>query len=405
MGELISDMAAEQACLGSLLLRHDLAEEVFAVCPPGEFVHYEPLAHVLADLAGVAGVDLHRVLEELRRRGLESRIGGADLLRLTDRAWAPAHAVDYARDVAHVAKRRLLRESATRAAQMAENPACDLGLAAALLIADAERAGTASGAGGDLATDVLDFVQGSKEFDWLLPGLLETGDRLLFVAGPGVGKSMLLEQIAVMAAAGVHPFTCKPIEPVKTLLVDLEYGDRLLRRRFDDLLGRAARFGRPVKPGMLRVARRPEGIDLCGDDAAWLAGKVAADPPGILVIGPLYKCYRGNVNDEQTARQVTAELDAIRVRHGLALVMEAHGRKDHVAGTRSGDPRGSSLFADWPEFGFQLRPVENNAAVCDVKAFRGQRDERSFPERIRHGGPLAWPWVECEPASEWGVVA
>ncbi len=43
------------------------------------------------------------------------------------------------------------------------------------------------------------------EADWVIPALLRRGDRLLITAGEGDGKSVLCAQIAVCAAAGLHP--------------------------------------------------------------------------------------------------------------------------------------------------------------------------------------------------------
>jgi RecA-family ATPase len=40
----------------------------------------------------------------------------------------------------------------------------------------------------------------------VIPGLLERRDRLMLTGEEGLGKSYLLRQIAVMAAAGLDPF-------------------------------------------------------------------------------------------------------------------------------------------------------------------------------------------------------
>jgi hypothetical protein len=44
------------------------------------------------------------------------------------------------------------------------------------------------------------------EPDWLIPDLLERRDRLILTGEEGLGKSYLLRQIAIMAAAGLDPF-------------------------------------------------------------------------------------------------------------------------------------------------------------------------------------------------------
>jgi 5S rRNA maturation endonuclease (ribonuclease M5) len=244
--------------------------------------------------------------------------------------------------------------------------------------------------GPELAPDLYEFLAGSESYDWIVPGLLERGDRLILTGFEGLGKSTMTQQLAVMMAAGLHPFSAQPIQPVRVLYVDCENGARHLRRKLRPLEAAARRRGHPVEAGIWRILHKPRGIDLAGDGAAWLLERVTLHKPDVLFIGPLYRLHDGDPKDEPPARRIAAALDAARVQADCAVVIEAHA--GHGYGSeRSVRPFGSSLWLRWPEFGLGLRPsAEGRAGSVDVVKWRGSRDERSWPTRLDRG--TTWPW-------------
>ena len=247
----------------------------------------------------------------------------------------------------------------------------------------------------ELAMDVHDLLAGSDEYDWLVPDLLERGDRLVITGFEGFGKSTLIRQFAVRIAAGIHPFEGTLIDGSKRVLyVDCENGIAHSRRKFRPLVQSVANVGHPVPKGQLRVVFRPEGLHLVGaDDRAWLLERVTAYRPDLLIIGPFYRLHRSNPNDESAARDVVAALDAARAVNGCALIVEAHaGHGDQI--DRSVRPRGSSLLLGWPEFGYGLKPIpgetgDDHSPLAFV-SWRGDRDDRKFPRRIQRGPYLTW---------------
>lgn len=232
--------------------------------------------------------------------------------------------------------------------------------------------------------------QEEEPYDWIVPGLLERGDRTIITGYEGQGKSTLIRQMAVQIASGIHPFTLEPIEARPTMLLDCENSQRQVRRKLGSL-GIAA--GEDYRPGMMHLDFRPEGIDLTkGDDYAWLDEIVAmvaeADPaPEILLIGPIYKMGNGDPTSEEVAKAVASTLDHLRVKHNLALIIEAHIPYTETAtkGKRVERPYGASLWSRWPEFGLFLDP---DGAI---RHWRGQRDEREWPAKLMRGEP--WPWM------------
>jgi hypothetical protein len=224
-----------------------------------------------------------------------------------------------------------------------------------------------------------------EEYDWLVPGLLERGDRLMLTGKEGEGKSTLLRQIGICAAAGLHPFTFGPIDPLKVLLIDCENSFRQLRREFTKALLPLApqqradmtqRFFVEVKTEglVLNVAKHPDG------DRAWLEDMVKSGNPELVILGPIYKVIEGNPLDEEPNRELVKFLDRLRITYGFAVLLEAHTPHDQQR------PYGWSGWKRWPEFGLHLD------ANGELSRWRGDRDARAWPERLIKGGEGDWLW-------------
>ncbi len=251
----------------------------------------------------------------------------------------------------------------------------------------------------ELAPDLWEFIHaGDDPYDWIIPGLLERSDRLILTGFEGLGKSMLLRQMAVMIAAGLHPFHWNryaDCRPHKVLFIDCENSVRQSRRKFAPLASQSIHYQRRVPDGLLRLIHKPEGIDLTTDEwARWLLERVTAHKPDVLFIGPYYRLHNANMNDELPARKVATVLDHVRTAVDCALVTEAHAGHGEQGIKRSVRPAGSSLLLRWPEFGMGIRPATDdpNLRVVELTPWRGGRDDREWPRYLTHGGPNDWPW-------------
>ena len=277
-------------------------------------------------------------------------------------------------------------------------------LAAGLSLADFEVTWQQGDADADLAPDLYEFLATpDPENDWVIPDILERGDRLIWTGFEGLGKSVMVRQLAICAAAGIHPFDNVPITPRRVLFIDCENPDRKSRRHFRRLEDIARKQGFPVPAGAFRILQRPAGIDLTREeDQAWLLERVTAHKPDLLVIGPFYRLHMADTNEEQAARTVVAALDTVRVKADCALITEAHA--GHGAGggfTRNLRPVGSSLLMRWPEFGYGIMPhpdaEADDGGHCrwvQVQPWRGPREERAWPRELVWGThELDWPWV------------
>lgn len=249
----------------------------------------------------------------------------------------------------------------------------------------------------DLAPDLHAFLSVvDPPTTWVIPGLLERGDRLIWTGTEGLGKSMVTRMLAVSAAAGVQPFTGDHFPPQKVLFIDCENSERQSRKHFRNLERVARLRSSPVPPEGMFIVHRQAGIDLArAEDATWLMERVTAHRPDLLVCGPFYRLHAADKEEESAARKVVAALDAARLAVDCALIVEHHAPHGQN-GVRALRPFGSSLLMRWPEMGMGIAPASDDQPCknVEVKAWRGNRDERHWPKALRWGTEeYDWPWV------------
>lgn len=405
------DLGAEQSLLGAVLTNPDLAGPALLAVPADAWWHPRHVtiaAAITGRLRAGKPVDPQLVLADLLgRQGAGDDIGPY-LITLMQRAWQTAHAPNYADRVLYCAGRRNLDRAVVDLRQRLDQswvngwdePITEFTKPLRHAIDLAEQADV--GIADDTPSLTLaDLLAGQEQHDWLVPGLLERGERIILTGAEGLGKSFVISQFGLCLAAGLHPFTGHPIDhQLRVLVVDCENGLSQSRRRFRaiaDRLGRSADSAR----ANLRLELRPNGLDLLAQDAAWLDRKVALNAPDLLVVGPLYRLHYQNMNDELAARELVRVLDTLRTRYGCALLTEAHpGHAEDASGGRRMRPAGSSLFLRWPEFGFGMRRAKGvegeHPSLVDVVPWRGSREERQWPRQLKHGHRL--PWEPAYPA-------
>jgi hypothetical protein len=242
-----------------------------------------------------------------------------------------------------------------------------------------------------------------EPYDWLIPNLLERGDRLILTGEEGQGKSVLLRQIAVCAAAGLHPFGRGTIEPMKALIIDAENSERQVRRGMRGLVAQVGMRGRrdPRDHVMIECTGR---MDITSDMVlSRLHQTIDAQLPDVITIGPMYRLTPKAIQTDDEAAPVLAALDTIKDR-GITLLIEAHAGHGHGAsGSRNMRPRGSSALLGWPEFGYGLTIDRETEGQFLLERWRGDRDEREWPRWIEHGKTLPWAIAERQ-SIEWGAA-
>lgn len=387
---------SEQGLIGALLIRPALTGEI------GEHVQPDDLFDPLSSCVYSAMVDLwakgivptmETVADEVTARpGIPPQFSGYALVIEMNTLVSRTDSTHPSRYVPTILEHSLRRRVVVRcrqAQEIASDPsvsAFDALEQAKELFAGIETPTKAK----DESVPVEDFCLGVDSFDWLVPDLIERMERIIIVAGEAQGKSMLMRQIAVCCAYGVHPFTSRPIDPIRVLLLDLENPESLIRRKVRPMMHKAQMIRPMAERGNLRILCRPGGIDVTKrTDARWLTGQLSATAPALLVAGPLYKMFDADDKWEQGARSVTTILDDLRSRIGFSLVLETHAPQAAGGAARNLRPIGSSLWMRWPEFGISFAPLDKDPDMVQVKTWKA-RDERAWPKFLKRGGD--WPW-------------
>lgn len=402
------DDFAEQIVLGSMIQSPAACSTALSLLVATDF--YNP-AHVtiFETLAAMHDAREPTELGALHSRmlgnGTLAKVGHAPfLLQLVQAAVTPGAVAHYGNQLAEMANRRALIVAGTRITDRAYG--ADGATADELNTWATDQLNVATtGTGAAFDEDGMTADDLSKEppgHRWVIPGLLERADRLVLTGAEGWGKSTLIRQLAVCAAAGLHPFDHTPVDAVKVLVVDAENGRHLSMRRYKPLLDAAKAEGCSFD-GTLALHLEPGGLDLTQrGGSAWLMRRIEKFRPDLIVIGPLYRLHFGDPNDERDARRVAASLDRAREAHGAALILEAHSPHQGPSRHRTLRPVGSSLWMRWPEFGYGIRRKDDEEAyhlrVSTLAEWRGPRDERKWPKQIRSGAhaPGGWPWVRDE---------
>jgi hypothetical protein len=389
-----NDPDAERQVLGAALTSPAALDDLTQTVTGRDFYDpwHETIWHAITHLHDDGRpVDVITVHDHLVATG-QTRTGDAPrLFELVSGLITAANADAHAQILREHTLRRAYQQAVTRVT-VDTNPADIVGAVTRLTLEATELRQLLARQGDDqepIALDLDDFLHAddSDEPDWLIPAFLERGDRLILTAGEGHGKSTLLRQLAVQAAAGIHPFTGDPMPPVRVLLVDLENSERQTRRKLRPLRVRA---GGHLTAGHMAVTCRIDGLDLANDtDLAWLDRAITQTAAQLLVVGPIYKMATGNPNDEKEAKPIAMAIDHLRARHGTAVILEAHSAKTPAGvnpKNRPKEPVGWSGWMRWPEFGLHL------AEDGTLTHWRGMRDgdTRDIPTSLHRGGP--WPW-------------
>lgn len=235
-------------------------------------------------------------------------------------------------------------------------------------------------------------------YDWVIPGLLERQERVIVVASEGVGKTMLARQVAICSAAGLHPFKLTRMKPLTTLTIDLENPERIIRRTSRAIMVNAMKHGH-VEKVRAHLVIQPAGLDLLNNaDRSFIEHHIEAVKPDLICLGPLYKSFidPGGRTSEAIAVEIAKYLDMIRDVYGCALWLEHHAPLGTSMSTRDLRPFGSAVWSRWPEFGLSLQPdpTSPEGFVYVVKHFRGERDIREFPTKMKRGSVFPFEVLE-----------
>lgn len=392
--DVLADIAAERSVIGACLISDRACQDACQLLDPADFStqrHVE-IFRVIVDQTKTGRVDQVTVAGALTDLDVTD-----ELASMVNETPTVSNVAQYARVIVDWRVRRDLLWASDKIGNLVHDSR-DVGDLIAEAQRNIERIEEHSTGSPTPDPTADEFIAATPtEYDWLIPDFLERRDRMLVTAGEGAGKSVLIAQIGVMAAAGIHPWTLQPCEPCNVAIIDLENGRRLLARRLAWLKRNAPN----MEPGRLRIHADPRGINLTSRaDRRWLMDRCIANETDLLVIGPAYRmtagvATRGDIGGEDQVREVTKALDDIRNRCDVTLLLETHAPHSRDGMTRDLRPFGSSVWLRWPEFGVGIRkdgPSDDPTNEYVLQHWRGPRDERTWPKNLVRGG-RTWPWM------------
>lgn len=394
--EHLHDRKAENALIGAMLLSEWAVETAGYTLVAGDF--YSPANGILFD----ACMEMHEhgsaitaqtVGGYLSDRGKLAAVGGAEaILALMSSAPSRTGAKTYVERIKECSNRRTLHRAAN---DLLANlgAGLDAGRSADALHEQMSQVVLTTG-GRELVTENFeDLVRAPAEKlpDWVIPGMLRRGNRLMITAPTKTGKATMIRQMAFGASRGIHPFTREPMDPRRVLLLDLEnpretYTDTHNLQMVDriDL----------QSPGqnLLQVLMRGQGLNLrARSDRMLLEDLMRKQRPDILCICPVYKSFNqkgGGENSEALVEEVCEIYDHLRVTYDCALILEHHSPRGSVELF----PFGSSVWERWVDFGRTMRKSEANPRFIEWGMFcAGDRLPVVWPEGF-HWGERGWPF-------------
>lgn len=385
-------MTPEDLVIGSCLLTPDSVRFAASVLEPDDFrskTHADVFRAVVQLAKAGEPVEPFSVwtkAEELGARGITV----IDLHNMLSGVGSSASISFYADQVKEAASRRRLAAIATRLLRESGDETFHPSQAAQSASEAIKNIQT--GSTRMTAKTLQEILAVEEDHDWLIPGLLERGDRLVLTGFEGGGKTTWIRQLSICMAAGIHPTTLNMLEaPLRVLVVDAENTEAQWRAQVRGMVLKAAKYGLTDPAGMIHIHAKGR-IDITRDATLGEVHRLVDEhAPDVLVIGPLYKMVSTGINNDQEAAPLIMALDSLRDR-GLALIMEGHASKGNSQNAaRDLAPRGSAALMGWPEFGFGLHPDGTNPDMTLVTRWRGDREAgREWPRELWRGGPFPW---------------
>ena len=185
------------------------------------------------------------------------------------------------------------------------------------------------------------------------------------------------------------------MKPVRTLMIDLENPERIIRRATGKIYEMIKTFGHDEEM-QASLVMKPDGMNLLmpGGQAIF-EEHVAKAEPDILFMGPIYKSFI-DPGDGRTAEAVSGEivrfLDYIRVQYDCALWLGTAPLGDSSS-KRALRPFGSAVWSRWSSsVSLFARTVDSN--LYTFEHYRSQREKREWPLTCKRGA--TWPFEVVE---------
>ncbi len=226
---------------------------------------------------------------------------------------------------------------------------------------------------------------------YVINGLLRVGETGQINAPSKAGKSWLVLQIALSAAAGRPDFGATSQEPVDIILFDSELHKEELQYRMMKSIKGLGLAGKVI--GNVTVHNLRGKLGASFERVKDVLSQTEINRPTVCILDALYRFMPKGIseNDNSKVTEVFNELDEIAIKHGVAFLNIHHSSKGNQSEKSSLDTgSGAGAFARAPDTIVAIREhAEDNHYVIDIT----RRSDASPPSMVyRREFPL---WVQC----------
>lgn len=131
------------------------------------------------------------------------------------------------------------------------------------------------------------------KLDWILPGLLEHAERVVFTGSERQHQDRVPDPVGLLPRRRPAPADRGAVadQGVRVLHIDCENNERQATRRYERIASIIDSYDPLAKDWQdrLHFEARPEGISIAGADRTWWESTCAAASPGVIVTGPVYQ--------------------------------------------------------------------------------------------------------------------
>jgi hypothetical protein len=408
---LPSNLEAERAVLGAILLDNANLDALTAAAPEHFFLHqHQIIARAMLSMgAESVPIDLVTLMEALERAAqLEAAGGIAYISQLADGLPRSSNTGHYARIVREKADLRTVAYGAQAIEQAALDPEANpVELATRLQnLADGVTRGPHQRLECVTAQDLLDLKIAPREM--LLAPVLPTQGLTMLYSKRGLGKTYMSLSIACAVASGDEFLGWRAPRPRPVLFVDGELPAATLR---DRLAAVTKSMVKTAAPGMLRLITpdlQAGAIpDLATREGQALVENALGDAEFVILDNLSALCVPGKENEGESWLPV--QRWALRLRQrGVSVLFVHHAGK-------GGAQRGTSRREDLLDVVINLRhPADYNPAEglrCEVhyekcRGFYGE-DAKPFEVKMHTGvfGEAIWTKRDLEDSLEMEAAA
>lgn len=194
--------------------------------------------------------------------------------------------------------------------------------------------------------------------------------RTMISAGTNKGKSIFIQNAALMIATGEGEFLGKKVcGKARVLYLDLEMGCSALQERFKTM---ATKEGLDLSNLFLKNVPDLNLLDEAHQKQveSWIQESAIE----LLILDPLGSCWHGDENNKKEVQGVTTYLNTLMERFNIGIIAVHHWRKSKDKFNAGGEmAAGSYLWTAWLDSHITLNGEIHSVSVSCEKARHGSR--------------------------------